>query len=453
MVSDASSGPRRQGQLPPPPSGPPQTPVQTGHAQMDENGHAIHRQASFGSSPATSNTTSSSSSPTTFSQWEMSTSHISNDLRDFVVRQFQLSEDSQDDLDAVEDILQRVPAMPKALAISTFINTACQLRSYDFLVNHLGGQDAQELRGAIERLIEISDQDRPFSLTVPQQRSVRLYTNHASFDENLYETDQLGSRVFTFIEGRKAQLGFEFAFENASTVAGFRSALGTTATSIMGSWRVELIVSACPAYGETISLIQFIRDQFKKYTKGALNPVALKHGHVVRAVLMRAFILDCPKLMKIKGRAVKRQFEEIDREDPTFLKTPDGLQVPVPSRPGREYFWRNWNWWMECRKIEYGSDMNSMDWKVFILESLQDDMSKFKHPDTDACPHVQEVVNASLAGLCAAVGTVPAAMTVDNGNDLEEPVAPVDPIIEGPPVPAGHRTRRRQGNGGFAGNL
>jgi hypothetical protein len=67
--------------------------------------------------------------------------------------------------------------------------------------------------------------------------------------------------------------------------------------------------------------------------------------------------------LRIKNQPVKRTAEEIEREEPTHLKSLDGDLVPVPAMPGSEHFWRTWDWWMECRKIELGGNLNNLAWQ------------------------------------------------------------------------------------------
>jgi hypothetical protein len=67
----------------------------------------------------------------------------------------------------------------------------------------------------------------------------------------------------------------------------------------------------------------------------------------------------------------------------------------------------------------------------FILDTINSDRRAFKHPDNDPCPHVEEVLNASLAGLQQKLGLVPPPVPPVPAREGEgdENQPPIDPAI------------------------
>jgi hypothetical protein len=73
-------------------------------------------------------------------------------------------------------------------------------------------------------------------------------------------------------------------------------------------------------------------------------------------------MLDSPSNKRLRLSSSSEPDEGADSV--RTLTNPQGAAIPEPDMPVNAHFWAMLEWWLDCRRIEYGSDMNTPPWKA-----------------------------------------------------------------------------------------
>ncbi|KAJ3550661.1 hypothetical protein NMY22_g317 [Coprinellus aureogranulatus] len=338
---------------------------------------------------------------------------ISADFRNRTQRTFGLSQESQNVMRGLESIANSIPGTShKPFSVMMYYNMGAMLKLTDVIQSRFALMpNAQEFRNAFERILEALDQDTGFVLKDSHTRIIRGVANNMSFDKSLFQMDQMARRVQSYLYAHRQDLGLTEAFASPVNQAIFFRGVRRTTSSVQGAFRADLKASVDVKNNTQTSLVKYVKTIHQKYTVGAAEAVTITKGHIIRLACMRAFLFDRQDVMYpataqkvVPAKRPAPQGEDSDEEDDDGLDEGEddsdirhitsweGDLVPEPAMPARRHFWPMWDWWMECRRIEFGNEMNSDAWKSYYRRILAADIARIPHALSEPCPAASQAL-------------------------------------------------------------